>query len=105
MSGSQGWQAVAPLPEKVLAGQGWQAVEPAAGAKVPGLQGKHSEVKATPGREETQVAGTGVRDARDPPFLQPPTCNADVPHQHRFRHLGPDGVGGGPPVQHVVPAA
>lgn len=36
------------MPEKVSAGQGWQEVEPAVGAKVPGLQGKHSEVKATP---------------------------------------------------------
>lgn len=44
------------MPEKVSAGQGWQEAEPAAGAKVPGLQGKHSEVKATPG------SGRGLRE-------------------------------------------
>lgn len=30
--------------EKLLAGHSWQEEEPAAAAKVPGLQGKHSEV-------------------------------------------------------------
>lgn len=44
---------------------------------------------------------------RPPPqhTLHPPTCDADVPHQHRLGDLGPHGESCGPPVQHVVAAA
>lgn len=65
------------MPEEVLAGQGWQEEEPAAAAKVPGLQGKHSEVKATPGTGEGSAMGEGVMGP-------PPSCTLHLPVMPMF---------------------
>lgn len=51
MSVSQGVQELAPLPEYVFLGHGLHEAEPGALLNVPGLQGKHSDMYATPKRE------------------------------------------------------
>lgn len=48
----QGVQELAPWPEKVSRGQGSHVEEPGTWLNVPGLQGKHSDVYATPVRQE-----------------------------------------------------
>lgn len=51
MSVSQGVQELAPLPEYVFLGQGSHEEEPGVLLNVPGLQGKHSDMYATPERK------------------------------------------------------
>lgn len=54
---AQGVQELAPLPEYVFLGQGWHEEEPGVLLKVPGLQGKHSDMYATPEREREKKEG------------------------------------------------
>lgn len=54
MSVSQEVQELAPLPEYVFLGQGSHEEEPGVLLNVPGLQGKHSDMYATPKRKKSE---------------------------------------------------